>query len=398
MFKVLFLLMISLNIMAKDSLKVLLYSHVPTGSLSKDFDSIKKRIEVEFEALYPEIDLTVDMDNVLLDTYKVLNKEERKNGMISSEGYDLIEVDTLYIEKLVDQKLISKTPSINKSRYFDQSIAAVTVDGEVFGAPTMMCSYYLAHKLNKQSENITLGNEKLKISGMYSDSMVISLLYSALLSQFYPKIKKQFEQDNSIMIFEKMYEIIKRCREYKCTTKDYFYSHALSKTLTTKDEDAHDVAIAYSQILHYLKMKDKAYELHPFRFTKKAQPIFSLTNALVLNQQRCTDAKCLSLTSKFIDYYSSQKTLHWLSLNKDNPGFPPRYISPSIIDFYSEPEVRLDKSYQVIFKRLEKSIHISYPSLLKYRKKKTFDFIDFLSMKDKKYKKMKDLDLWVQDF
>lgn len=380
----------------KKQLKVLLYSHVPTGNKASNFTTIKNRIKKEFESRNPGIKLTVDMDALKLDTYKILDKQEAITGMISKDGYDLIEIDTLYLDKLVEKKLISPIEIKKRSQYMKSAMSAITIDGKEYGAPTMMCSYYLAH--SKKNQGITLGGKDVTISGMYSDSMVISLVYSALYSQLNSGSVSDFSkksQDRTLVEFSK---IIKKCKNYKCTTKDYFYSKDLAKTLDLKSTNKHDVAIAYSQILHYLKMKDPNFQISPFKLEDKAHPIFSLTNSLVVNKSRCNSKECLAKAQRFIDYYSSSDTLSWLSLNKDNPKFPARYLSPSVESFYTSKEVKNDKDYQVIYKNLIQSHGISYKELLKHRKNRAFETIDFLIKQDPKYQEMKKMDLWIKEF
>jgi len=118
-------------------LRVGIYPYVPAS------DDIKLRIAQEFEKRHEDVRLQfVDLgdyyDGGLLDA-------------LSAKRVDVVEVDTVFLQDLVESKLIEPIPRDrlpSDTDFLPVASRAAMLDGKVFGVPHWVCSNFLFFRRN----------------------------------------------------------------------------------------------------------------------------------------------------------------------------------------------------------------------------------------------------------
>jgi thiamine pyridinylase len=119
--------------LSRRPLRVALYPFVPQKAemywkLEREFEELNKEIDIQY------VDLGADYyDGDLVNALK-------------TKKADVVEIDTVFLRDLVDQKLIQEMPSevlFPQDTYLPMAISASTVDGKVYGIPHWICGNFL---------------------------------------------------------------------------------------------------------------------------------------------------------------------------------------------------------------------------------------------------------------
>lgn len=113
-------------------LKVALYPYVPGK------DGMYWKAEREFESANPDIDVQYVETGVNYYGGEIADALANKNA-------DVAEIDTVLLEDLADDGLISELPAscIQSNTYFPHAVEAASVDGKIFGVPHWVCGNFL---------------------------------------------------------------------------------------------------------------------------------------------------------------------------------------------------------------------------------------------------------------
>ncbi|NPD22792.1 hypothetical protein [Corallococcus exiguus] len=119
-------------------LKAVLFPYIP-DSAGDSFASLEQRLESDFEAAHPDIDLDVVFD-VNLDVYD-LEEGGILNGLLSKEAFaaQVVEVDTLILGALAEKKWIQPV-TLEAGVSHPAAEEAVRIGGANYGVPTYLCT------------------------------------------------------------------------------------------------------------------------------------------------------------------------------------------------------------------------------------------------------------------
>lgn len=118
-------------------LNVLLYASIPTDPKA-GFTPLVRWLALSYQAAHSDVLLNLVIDPSI-DVYTFSNL---KKNVFSATGFDVAEIDTVFLGWLTDQKLISPA-HITGDEPWPVGKQAVTIDGQVYGVPSWLCSDFL---------------------------------------------------------------------------------------------------------------------------------------------------------------------------------------------------------------------------------------------------------------
>ncbi|RKG90879.1 extracellular solute-binding protein [Corallococcus sp. CA049B] len=123
----------------KRPLKAVLFPYIP-DSAGDSFASLEQRLESDFEAAHPDIDLDVVFD-ANLDVYD-LDEGGTLNQLLGTGAgaAQVVEVDTLILGSLAEKKWIQPV-ALDAGVMHSAAEEAVRIGGESYGVPTYLCTY-----------------------------------------------------------------------------------------------------------------------------------------------------------------------------------------------------------------------------------------------------------------
>jgi len=115
----------------------LLYASIPTDPKA-GFSPLVRWLTLSYQAVHPEVLLNLVIDPSI-DVYSFSNL---KDTVFSAKGFDVAEIDTVFLKWLKDQGLIAPA-RITGDEPWPVGKAAVTIDGQAYGVPSWLCSDFL---------------------------------------------------------------------------------------------------------------------------------------------------------------------------------------------------------------------------------------------------------------
>src|SRR5216684_1693980 len=115
----------------------LLYASIPTDPKA-GFTPLIRWLALSYQAAHSDVLLNLVIDPSI-DVYSFSNL---KNNVFAATGFDVAEIDTVFLKWLKDQSLIAPA-HITGDEPLPVGKAAVTIDGQVYGVPSWLCSDFL---------------------------------------------------------------------------------------------------------------------------------------------------------------------------------------------------------------------------------------------------------------
>ncbi len=168
----------------KEALKVALFPWIPDAA-EDGFESLRKRLEAEFERRNPGIDLELRLKQ-WDDSYYAPAKIA---GWLASGKYDLVEIDTILLGDLVEAGVVEPWPAQDESRFFRAAKQGATItddDGNSvwWGIPHLLCGFFLVSRSPNidDSESLTelvaaVQDTELPLLGNFDSSWDLPSLY-----------------------------------------------------------------------------------------------------------------------------------------------------------------------------------------------------------------------------
>ena len=117
-------------------LKVALYPYLP-DSCEDQYKALQDRIEGEFEALYPGIDLVLRPLNSTGSFYNMMYLEELL------DEYDIVETDSIYLGQLLEKNLLSPWAENPCDRNWQPIPQTICNANFPYAWPHWQCGYFL---------------------------------------------------------------------------------------------------------------------------------------------------------------------------------------------------------------------------------------------------------------
>jgi hypothetical protein len=118
-------------------LNALLYASIPTDPRT-GFTPLVRWLTMSYQASHPDVLLNVVLDPAI-DVYSFDNL---KDGVLGAKGFDVAELDTVFLKWLKDEGLIAPA-RITGDEPWPVARQAVVIEGQYYGVPSWLCSDFL---------------------------------------------------------------------------------------------------------------------------------------------------------------------------------------------------------------------------------------------------------------
>jgi thiamine pyridinylase len=338
------------------TLNIMLYPYIPDSN-NDNFAAYKQRIEEEFEALNPDIDLILEMD-VSVNTYDLATLE----SLYTVDGLDAIEIDLMMLGYVVEQGWVSPITDYDLENILALPIKAATIENTLYAMPSRICSLYLfaydsditqAIDSTDLVERINAANPGGALRGLLGEfygETSLPTYYTSFFGGIYgnAELSAAFANPTDETTIQIMGDLFNDCTfegENWCLSDHYKSEAGAPQDFANGDSIAY---IGFSESLNYMleANSEGVPNIEPAPFGTTIDPIF-YTDAFTINTASCT-GQCAEDAETFAQYYASVDTQVWTNFGLDAPGSPPRYLLSANAEFYNQP-MYLDDPYYSMF-------------------------------------------------
>ncbi len=354
----------------KTTLRVPLYPFIPDAA-GDQFKAMNARLEREFEAAHPDIDLVINPSCFKDDFYEPAQLASSLKG----EGecaYDVIETDTAILGDLVAAGAVRPWPRLPENIDWHPSGVSASTHTEqnaLYGVPHWLCGHFvmsrdeavrqarttsaLVQALN--ARNTAMPNMAFNMLGswnlpsLYLDGWVDAYgaqnLQSAVTTSSYDQgVLRSLQTFSSTCVSS---------RKNPCLDGTYDLEENFDLPATLFAENKVDATAGYSERLHVILKKLPAGE-SPSSIKISSVPLAEGSRPILFTDSyflgvNCTDA-CEKAALAFVQYMSQPSTFEWILMSEDAPEGTrvPRYLLPATLDAYEAPKVRADPFYPTL--------------------------------------------------
>lgn len=130
----------------QEVLKVALYPWIPDAA-DDGFESLRARLEAEFESRHPGVDLRLRLDEIDDGFYDV----PKLAAWLAAGTYDLVEIDTVLLGDLVETGVLEPWEERDPARFFPAAVQASTLAGPAdepvwWGVPHYLCGFFIVSR------------------------------------------------------------------------------------------------------------------------------------------------------------------------------------------------------------------------------------------------------------
>jgi thiamine pyridinylase len=340
---------------ATRTLNIMLYPYIPDAN-NDNFASYIQRVEREFEAQYPEIDLILEMD-VADNTYSLSTLE----SLFVADGPDAIELDLMMLGYVVEQGWAAPIGAYDTSQLLELPIQAATINETLYAMPSRICSLYLfgydqtlvtssnTAQLVEAIATLNPDGSRRGLLGEFYGETSLPTYYTSFYGGVYgnASLADAFQNPTDPAVINPMADLFGDCTfegENWCLGDHYKSEAGAPQDFAEGDAVAY---IGFSESLNYMLTTNPAQAyVEPAPFGDAIDPIF-YTDAFTINAAACT-GQCAEDAKAFAQYYASVPTQLWTNLAEDAVDSPPRYLLSANADFYQQPQVTGDPYYPAL--------------------------------------------------
>ncbi len=335
----------------KRKLFIALFPLIPDAA-EDNYDAFRTRIKHEFESLHPDIDLRVELSFL---EHNTLDPDYLETMLMADEPLDGVETDSMNLSFLVEKGLALPIDKVDDTLY-PQAVQALTIDGQLYGYPSGMCSSFLysRHETVLQAKNISellpilaAQGSLPKILGNFLGVPVLPVMYSLFYVGMYGRaaVQQSLSLPLDPQVIEVMRDTLQDCLRYMFketpqVLSQYETSDAYWSVRDYAEGKGHSY-IGFSENLFHLLQYGDGQPIHvmPALFGEDHPVVF--IDGFVTNARACTPQRRADVAA-FARYYASHSTVLWRTFSDDAPDKPPRYLLSAYRDFYDLPRVAAD--------------------------------------------------------
>jgi thiamine pyridinylase len=374
----------------RTTLRVPLYPYIPDAA-GDHFNALSRRIEAEFEAAHPEIDLVVNPPCFEDDVYDPQAISKGLSREPSECGYDLAEIDTFLLGEVVAAGAIRPWDELPSGiTWHPAAVAASTVEGKLFGVPHWACGFFVFSRDEAvgKARSASALLQALKDAPSPAPNMAVNLLGSWDLPAIY---LDAWADTNGVAgvasalaseaydaaVVQSLRQLALECEENAknpCTDGTYDLPENFDLPAQRFAAGEVDATIGFSERLHTIlkSLRDpgvaSAISIVTAPLGEGNHPLL-FTDSFVVSKRCVKD--CAEAAAAFVDYMSAPSTYEWILMSEDaaENGRVPRYLMPPSLDVYAAPKLASDPYYAAI--KADTQAGVSFPNGGLFAKKDT---------------------------
>ncbi|WP_181699870.1 hypothetical protein [Chthonobacter albigriseus] len=336
-------------------LNVALYNYLPTYP-TNNFGPMVSAIVRGFQAAHPDILLSA-----VLDPNLNIYSESELSRLLASGGFDVMEVDMLYLSYLVDNNLVSPTV-VDPNAVWPAALAAVTYKGQTWATPSWLCQDFLfgfdkglaavtsLAGLLSYSATLPPGrpvlfadfNGSWRIPAIYLNTVGQDEGYAAVPAAVTPPVHPQEIGDLGSLTALCLNGSANPCIDGS------FHKLGGDQIAARFAAGNSSLYMGFSEQSFYIGLFGGDWtKLFLVPATWGAQPVTQLyTDAFVTSATNCAGAACALDAAAFRAYMTSDPVKTLIAFSQDLPaGTPPRHLLVPTRSFYKLPQVIQDPIY-----------------------------------------------------
>ncbi|MDY7232164.1 hypothetical protein [Hyalangium rubrum] len=385
----------------KVTLRVPLYPWIPDAAGDK-FQSLVARIEADFEASHPNIDLVPNPACVTDDFYEPEQLARSLKGE-NPCGYDVIETDTAILGDLVALGAVRPWPRLPEGiAWHPAALSASTHPTEqvLYGVPHWLCNHFIMSRdaSVRQARTTSALVQALANLGTPAPDTATNMLGSWNLPSLYLDAWVDTRGENGLRsaVTADSYDatVLDSLRRYARTCESSGQNPCIDGTYDLEEnfdlpaklfaEGRADSTMGYSERLHAILralpagVSASAIQISSAPLGEGSNPIL-FTDSYFLGAG-CTGG-CEQAALEFVTYMSQPSTFEWIVMSEDAPAATrvPRYLLPATLDAYEAPKLRADPFYPVLASETRTGVPFPNTGLFSIRKKMRDDILSALS-------------------
>jgi thiamine pyridinylase len=357
------------------TLNVILYSAIPTDP-TLGYEALVRGLTLRYQAKHPDVLLSLVL-NPAIDTYDFDNL---KSNVLGPAGFDVAELDTVFLQYLVKNALI--TPAqITGDEPWPVGKEAAIVDGTLYGVPSWLCSDFLFSSDSKlssirtfdQMKNYlgTVASGRTALVGDLDGSWTVPAIYIQAFVQIHPSTTTTdaLKMPADPKVIDRMAELGSACESQSlnpCIDGTYHNAKdgSVEKAFATEHASTDTGFSERSFYLTYFEQIPSTLSLIPIPWGDGQHPsrvVYS--DAFVTSKATCAGAPCQSDSTEFSAFMTSADTKKFIALSGDLPtGSPPRHLLVATKAFYSLEDIKGDSLYEQLISTFLSGRMISYPN------------------------------------
>lgn len=388
----------------KITLRVPMYPYIPDAA-GDGFKALAARIEADFEASNPDVDLVVNPSCFQDDFYE----PESIARSLKGEGdcaYDVIETDTAILGELVASGAVRHWPQLPAGIPFhpaglEASTGAPPEGRALYGVPHWLCNHFIMSR----SESVRQARSTAALVQALSDlatpepDTAGDMLGSWNLPSLYldgwadrhggetlRSAVTTASYDSAVL--ESMRSFARTCEANganPCIDGTYSAFENFDVPAQLFAQGKVDSMFGYSERLHtIIKSLPAGASASSIRIS--SAPLGGQGNTPILFTDsyflsaRCT-GDCEKAALAFTAYMSQPSTFEWILMSEDAPeaGRVPRYLLPATLNAYTAPKVSADPFFRVLDAETRNGVPFPNRGLLNIRKQMEADIKAVLS-------------------
>ena len=347
--------------------RVALFPYIP-DTLGDNYLAMLTRIEREFEAQNPTIDLVLKPLDKNDDFYDLETLTKWLTTAPAAGGYDMVEVDTVVLGELIAANLVAPwSAPLGVSDWHPAGRDGVSIGGNIYGVPHWLCGHFIFSRDKRVAKAKTV--EKLIVALDKADPGVPNLAGNLLGSWNMPALYLDAWVDThgaggvssaitptlDARVMRGFKQFSKQCEtggKNPCIDGE-FDDDENEKAAQLFVIGKSDSFLGYSERLNYMVRQGadaRKIRLSSAPLGEGKRPIL-FVDAFVV--RRSCDAACQQIASRFTSYMNAPATQEWVLMGRDKGTVAvPRYLIPATLSAFRAPSVRRDAH----FKRLAAEI------------------------------------------
>lgn len=354
----------------KTTLRVALFPYIP-----KVDAAFTQRLEREFEAENPKIDLVLSADpnDDYYDPATLAKWLGPNSAPESGNGYHVVELDMLLLGDAVrDIGVKPWTAPPYRESWHSAATSASMLNGATFGVPHYLCTWFmftrdlsvarsrtadelfaaLQYQASPPPPRVPTYHTATNLVGSYTTGS----FYLNVYAQEYgaANVAKAMTEPLDERVMATLARLDDGCTMYDGQTRkkdpclDETYKSDPKAPFAALNDGTAEVAFGYSEMLNTILTNETSPAVYAsLSPLGQANKTLVFVDSLVLNSQ--CDGVCQWAATQFADYLLRPATYEWLLLARDQGAHAvPRYLIPAVNTAYEPVAVNSDPYYRVI--------------------------------------------------
>jgi len=338
----------------KRVLNVALYPDIPSHP-NGNFRNLLDHVVSVYQAINPNVLLNA----VMADEDKIYSFDDLPT-VLGPNGYDVVELDTLYLGFLASSNLI--TPAkITGDTPWPVAKAASTYQGILYGVPSWLCMDFIfsysptLKSVHSLSELLSfLANEpktELALLADYDGSWRIPSIYiNAYVQTFgYQNIAKALTMPPDSSVIANLKALVSTCDFASSNSCVNGTNHAepdgAIERIFASGNATSDMGFSEQSFYMVLNRPNGSITIVPTTWGEKPQPLL-YSDTFVTNKSTCSSAVCQSDSAAFTALMTGADMKNYIAFSRDLPANrPARHLLVATRRFWAQRRVRNDRIY-----------------------------------------------------